>query len=199
MLKSLLASAALIAFAAPAFAADTYDLDPTHSDVIWMASHMGFSKSIGKFAEVSGHFTIDENEPAKSSVEVSINTASIMTGFAKFDEHLKSGDFFDVANHPTASFKSSKIVITGENSADIHGDLTMLGKTNPLVLKATKNKIGENPYNKKQTAGFSLTGIIDRSKYGMEYGVPGVPAEVQLIAEVEAIKRDEAAVAPKAE
>lgn len=190
-MKKALSFIALAAFATPALAAQTYHFDKTHTNIIWSASHLGFSNSLGQFMDYDGHFTIDEKTPEKSSVEITIKTDSIMTGLPKFDEHLKSADFFDVAKHPTATFKSTKIERTGDKTAKIHGELTMLGITKPLMLDATMNKIGTNPFNKAQTAGFSITGTIDRSEYGMNYGVPGIPAAVDLMVEAEGILKEE--------
>lgn len=180
---------AAVFLAAGAHAADTYIIDEMHTNIVWSASHLGFSKSFGTFSGVSGSFMLDEAEPEQSSVEISVDTASIVTGIPKFDEHLKSKDFFNVEAFSTATFKSTKIEKTGDKTAKIHGDLTMLGKTHPLVLDASLNKVGINGFNKKATAGFSLSGQIDRTKYGMDYGVPGIPAMVDLIIEAEGIKQ----------
>ena len=188
MLHNIIFISAL-ALSAPALAADAYIIDKAHTNIIWGASHMGFSKSFGTFSEVSGQFTLDETAPEASTVEITVGMQSVITGIPKFDNHLKSKDFFDTETHPTATFKSTKIELTGEKTAKIHGELTMLGQTHPLALNATLNKIGVNGFNKAHTAGFSLTGSIDRSVYGMEYGVPGIPATVDLIIEAEGIKQ----------
>lgn len=190
MLRFISCSALFLMTFGAAHAADTYVIDKTHTNIIWSASHLGFSKSFGTFSEVSGEFTLDEAAPQNSSVEVHVQTASIVTGIEKFDEHLKSKDFFYSESHPVAKFKSTKIEMTGDKTAKIYGELTMLGQTHPLVLDATLNKIGENGFNKKQTAGFSLTGTIDRSLYGMIYGAPAIPNEVPLIIEAEGIKKE---------
>ncbi len=190
MLRNLIYISAL-ALGAPALATDTYIIDKTHTNIIWGASHLGFSKSFGTFSEVSGQFTLDDAAPEASSVEITVDMQSVVTGIPKFDNHLKSKDFFDTETHPTASFKSTKIELTGEKTATIHGELTMLGQTHPLALNATLNKVGVNGFNKMHTAGFSLTGSIDRSQYGMEYGLPGIPATVDLIIEAEGIKQTE--------
>lgn len=177
--------------ASPVLAADRYHFDKNHTNIVWAASHLGFSKSFGTFLEFEGGFTLDEKEPENSSVSITIQTDSISTGIPKFDAHLKSDDFFDVKKFPIATFKSTEIKKTGEKTAEIHGDFTMLGQTHPLTLDATLNKVGTNSFNKKQTAGFSIRGTIDRTKYGMSYGVPGIPAEVELMVEAEGIKQTE--------
>lgn len=182
-----LLTAALVSSAS--LAADTYLIDKTHTNIIWSASHLGFSKSFGTFSEVSGHFILDEANPQNSSVEVLVRPSSVVTGIAKFDSHLKSKDFFGIEAHPAITFKSTQIELTGEKTAKIHGNLTMLGQTHPLVLDATLNKVGINGFSKQPTAGFSLTGSVERSLYGMTYGAPAIANEVGLIIEAEGLKQ----------
>ncbi len=169
-------------------AAERYVFDDTHTSVIWFADHMGFSASTGQFMDFNGEITLDENNPENSKVEITIKTDSIRTGLPKFDDHLKNADFFNVEKFPEAKFVSTKVEVLGDNKAKVHGDLTMLGVTEPLVLDVKKNKIGKNPFNGKQTAGFSAHAVIKRSKYGMEYGLPGVGDDVRLVIEAEAIQ-----------
>lgn len=171
------------AFAAP----ETYTLDPSHTNIYWKASHFGFSSPSGKFADVSGTLVLDEAKPENSKVKVIIKTASVVTGIPKFDEHLKSPDFFNVLKFPEATFSSFKVEKTGENTAKLHGDFTLLGITKRIVLDATLNKIGDNMFG-NHVAGFSLKGEIKRSDFGMRTALPGISDEVQLDIEVEAIR-----------
>ncbi|MDY0029281.1 MAG: YceI family protein [Pseudobdellovibrionaceae bacterium] len=191
MKKTLLATAAaaltLTSATTASFAAtETYVLDPYHTNVVWHANHFGFSTPSGKFADVSGKIMLDEAAPQNTSVEVVVKTGSIVTGIEKFNEHLLSKDFFNVTEFPEAKFVSKSVEVTGENTAKINGELTMLGQTHPLILDATLNKIGEHPFSKKKTVGFSAAGTIKRSEYGMTYAVPGVSDEVPLSIEIEA-------------
>lgn len=187
--KTLMVSALSLSFAFPALAApETYTIDPNHTNVIWFANHFGFSNPSGKFAAVSGTLTLDEANPANSKVSVSIATATLMTGIAKFDEHLKSADFFDVAQYPAANFVSNQVEITGSDTAKVHGTLTLRGVAKPVVLDVKLNKIGEFPMNHKKTAGFSASTILKRSDFGMSYGLPGVADDVKVIIESEANK-----------
>lgn len=164
-----------------------YRFDPSHTNIIWSASHFGFSKSSGQFLDFEGVMVIDNEAPEKSEVNITIQTESIFTGLPKFDQHLKSKDFFDVENHKTASFKSTKIELVGENKAIIHGELTLLGKTKPLTLDATLNKQDINPFNQKPTIGFTVRGVIKRNEFGLDYGLPGISNEVDLWIEAEGI------------
>lgn len=189
--KYLLAFFLFFAFIHTSHASEKYIFDKKHTSILWFASHIGFSKSHGHFTDFSGYILIDEAAPEKSYVEITIDTASILTGIKKFDDHLISKDFLHSAKFPTAKFVSEKVVITGENEADIHGQFTLLGITKPLILKAKLNKIDKNPFNKKKTVGFSVTGAFDRSEYGMKYAVPMIPANVEIMIEAEAIKATE--------
>lgn len=187
LLSTLALSAALFSFsAAPSFAADTYKLDPTHTTVIWHANHFGFSNPHGLFSMLEGSVTLDETAPEKSSVEVTVNTQNIFTGNPKFDDHLKSKDFFNIGEFPTATFKSTHVEKTGDNTAKVTGNLTILGVSKPLTLDVTLNKKGEHFMTKAPTVGFSATGVIKRSEFGMNFGIPGVSDEVPITIEAEA-------------
>lgn len=185
MKRLLLSAVSALALAATAQAADHYTIDPQHANVVWKANHLGFSNPSGKFAEVSGHFMLDEAKPANSTVVVTIKPGSVVTGIPKFDEHLKSADFFESAKFPEARFESTKVEVTGEKTAKVHGNLTLKGITKPVVLDVTLNKIGEHPMNQKKTAGFSATTTLKRSDFGIDYGIPAVSDEVQIELEVE--------------
>lgn len=163
-----------------------YVFDQTHTQVTWHANHFGFSTPNGKFTDVSGDITLNEKNPEKSSVNVVIKTAKIDTGIEKFDEHLKSKDFFNVEKFPEAKFTSKTVEVTGKDTAKVTGSLTLLGVTKDVVLDTKLNKIGENPFTKKKTAGFSATTTIKRSDFGMSYGVPGVADDITLTIEAEA-------------
>lgn len=181
----VLLSACLIVLPAKAFAQTAYKIDPNHANLTWMVSHFGFSHPSGKFPDVEGRFVLDEKTPQKSTLTVRVGTASLITGISKFDEHLKSADFLDVTKFPHAYFRSERIELTGENAANVTGILTLKGIDRPLTLAVKLNKLGLNPANDKKTAGFSATGAIKRSDYGIVYALPGVADEVTLKIEVE--------------
>lgn len=192
-MKNYLLSAALcgsLLFSGSAMAeVEHYKFDTVHSQVIFFVEHMGFAKSEGEFLDFDGDLYIDRDNLANSSVNVVVKTASVDMDDTKWDDHLKNADFFNVTEFPVMTFKSKEVVLTGENSADIHGDLTILGITKPLVLHTVHNKTGENPYSKKKQVGFSATGVVKRSEYGMDYGIPNVGDEAELRIEVEAVKQ----------
>lgn len=182
---SLILFCSLQSFAANA--ADTYKIDPNHTSVIWSANHFGFSSPSGKFSDIEGTITIDENNLQQSSVEITIKTSSMTTGFSKFDEHLKGSDFFNVASFPTAKFVSTSIVPSSKTNARVNGKLTFLGITQFISLDVKLNKKGLNPINQKQTIGFSATANIRRSDFKMNFGLPNISDNVKLTIEAEGI------------
>lgn len=167
-------------------AAVTYTLDPYHTNLTWQANHFGFSNPSGKFATVTGTVTLDEAAPQNSVVNVTVNTGSVMTGIDLFNEHLRAENFFNSEKFPTATFVSKKVEVVSADTAKVEGDLTLLGITKPVTLDVKLNKIGENPINKLKTAGFSATGTVKRSEFGMAYALPGVSDDVKLMIEAEA-------------
>ncbi len=176
---------ALLSVSAPAFAADTYTLEPTHTSVTFQYTHFGFSHPTGKFMNAVGTVTLDEATPANSSVEVSFAIDGVNTGVAALDTHLKSADFFDAAKFPTATFKSTKVEPTSATTAKVTGDLTLHGVTKPVTLDVTLNQKGPNMM-KKITAGFTAKGTINRSDFGISTYVPAVSDQIDLYIEAEA-------------
>ncbi len=170
---------------APAHAADVYTFDKNHTNIVWSADHFGFSRPSGKWMDVDGKLTLDEQNPVNSKVEAVINIASLTTGLPKFDEHLRNDDFFRAGTFPQAKFVSTRVEVTGEKTAKVYGDLTLLGQTRPVVLDVTLNKIGMNMISQKKTAGFSATTSIKRSDFGMNYAIPGVSDQVDIAIETE--------------
>jgi len=108
----------------------------------------------------------------------------------KWDAHMKNEDFFHVEKYPEMTFKSTGIEVTGENTARITGDLTLLDVTKPVTLNVTYNKSGVHPYSGEYVAGFSADTMITRSEFGMDYGLPGVGDDVEIRLEVEGIRQN---------
>lgn len=158
----------------------SYVLDKSHAKLNWGVSHFGFSTYTGEFTDFDARLRLDARAPERSNLAVRVNTASVETNDDKLDEHLRSADFFDVAKHPSASFQSTRVEVTGPRSARVFGNLTMLGRTRPLALEVAFNGAGENPVSKTYTVGFSAEGTIRRSEYGMTTFVPGIGDDVKL-------------------
>lgn len=180
----------LLLISTQVFAKETYDVDVNHAQVIWHADHFGFSKPAGKFSDIKGKIIFDEKKPENSSVEVEIKIASLTTGLKKFDEHLLGEDFFNEAKYPNAKFISKKIQITKRNQAKIYGELTLCGVKKDIVLDANLNKIGINQFSQKKTIGISAKAKINRSDFGIDFGLPGIGNQVVLDIEIEANLND---------
>ncbi len=185
-MKKIFLPLAVALFSFSAQAADNYKFDPHHTSVVWTANHFGFSNPSGKFSEVEGDITLDEKNPAKSKVNVTVKIANLFTGYDKFDNHLKSSDFFNVEKFATATFVSTKIALTGKNTAKVTGNLTLVGVTKPVTLNVKLNKMAVSPISQKKTAGFTATALIKRSDFGIDYAVPAVGDNVKLLIEAEA-------------
>ena len=163
--------------------AEKYDIDASHSGVVFGWNHFGFSNPSARFDKLEGSVLLDKAELSKSSISVTLPVEGLDTGVAKLDEALKSPDFLDAAKYPTITFKSSKIEKTGKNGLKITGDLTVHGVTRPVTLDAKVNKIGifEIPgVIKAQAAGFDATTVIKRSDFGVSKYVPAVSDEIAV-------------------
>ena len=185
---ALIAAAPLAAGAAQAQSA-SYAIDPTHTFVTFEISHFGTSTNRGRWDKKEG--TVQFDKAGKSGkVELTIDVASINTGTAAFDKHLRGTDFFDVEKHPTAKFVADKFVFNGDKVSEVSGSLTLLGKTNPVTLKASQFNCYQNPMLKREVCGGDFETTIDRTAYGMNYGIQwGFPKDVRLVVQVEAVKQ----------
>jgi polyisoprenoid-binding protein YceI len=175
LLAAALASASTVAFAEPV----TYRLDPAHTDVIAQWSHFGFSNPSAHFGDVDGTLVYDADNVAASSVEVTLPLSGLNSFTAKFDEHLRSSDFFDAAAFPVATFKSTKVEAVGEGRLKVTGNLTIKDTSKPVVLDVALNKAGEN-MGGQPTIGFDATTTIKRSDFGVDLYAPKVSDEVEI-------------------
>jgi len=174
-------------FAAPAWAADSYTVDSRHTFPVFEVNHMGFSTQRGRFNKSSGKVTLD-TAAKKGSVELVIETASLDMGLDKWDEHMKSEDFFNVAKFPEMRFVSDRLVFDGDKVVAAEGSFTLLGVTKPLTLAVSNFRCAPHPMVKKQACGADITATLKRSEFGMSKYVPGVSDEVKISVPVEAIK-----------
>ena len=160
--------------------AGTYTLESSHARVVFSVSHMGFSTWYGDFAGATGTLTLDPKALADAKLDVSIPVASVTTTNAIVDGELKSPAWFDAAQFPTITFKSTKVDLTSPTTAKVTGDLTFHGVTKPTTLDVTFKAVGANPMSKKVTIGFDATGTLKRSDYGQKTYVPIIGDEVSL-------------------
>ena len=166
--------------AAIAVASGTYKLDPTHTDVLAQWNHMSFSNPTAHFGTVDGTLVYNADDVSQSSVEVTLPLSGLNSFTAKFDEHLRSADFFDAATFPVATFKSTKVEAAGTNKLTVTGDLTIKDQTKPVVLDVTVNGAGQHPMMKVPAVGFDATTTIKRTDFGVGAYAPNVSDEVKL-------------------
>jgi polyisoprenoid-binding protein YceI len=186
LLTAVIASSAFgMAAAEPA----RYELDAAHTTVAFMVEHVGYAKTLGQFLRVSGGYTFDDETGRLSSLRVVVATDSVDTHHEARDEHLRSGEFLDVEEHPEMTFTAASAQRTGEGTFAVTGELTLLGMTRPLTLEATLNKHAPYPIgDRADVMGVSARGTLKRSEYGMTYGVADdlVGDEVEIVIEIEA-------------
>lgn len=185
MKKYLLSIMLAGGLSATAYAAETYNLEPTHSFVEFHYNHMGFSNPSGKWP-ATGTLSLDSKDIAKSTANITIKIGDIITGVDKLNEHLQSADFFNVAKYPTATFVSQKISNIKGKQFDLTGMLTLHGISKPVTLHVTQNALAVNKVSNLKSAGFSATGTIKRSDFGVDMYAPAVSDEVKLNIELEA-------------
>lgn len=168
-------------------------LDTVHTHVGFSVKHMMVATARGQFKSYSGTLRLDEKDFSKSQFEGEIDVASVDTGNADRDNHLRTNDFFDVANHPKILFKSTKIEPKGEGEFVVHGDLTIRGVTKNVALDVEFSGTSKNPYG-KTVAGFSAKTTINRKDFGvafnavLETGGIAVGEKVKIEIEVEAVQ-----------
>lgn len=190
MIKLMLRSIVIAGFfgaalSGAALAADQpYHADLAHTQILFAVNHMGKSTMHGTFKSFTVDLKFDPKAPAKTSVSAVIDASSVDTGFGPRDTHLKSPDFFDVAKFPNLTFKSTKVDVTGADTAKVTGDLTMLGVTKPVTFDAKLS--GQGPGMMGATVyGFSLSGTLKRSDWGMTKFTPALGDDVAFIIESE--------------
>ena len=191
MRKSILTLAAAAALAAGAAHAETatYAVDPSHTFATFEISHFGASVNRGRFDKKEGSVQLDRATKT-GKVDITIDTTSINSGTAAFDKHLQSADLFDAAKFPTIKFVSDKFSFNGDKVSEVSGNLTLLGKTQPVTLKAKQFNCYQSPMLKREVCGGDFETTIDRTAFGMNYGIAwGFPKDVRLVVQVEAVKQ----------
>lgn len=157
-----------------------YEIDPSHTNVIWGINHMGFSTYYGRFNKIEGTLNFDAKAPEKSKLDVTINPASVDTNNEKLQAELIGPQWFDTAKYPRITFVSTKIEKLSATGGKVTGDLTLHGVTKPVTLDVTFNGAGANPIMKVEELGFSAKGKIKRSDFNVSQYIPMVGDEVEL-------------------
>jgi polyisoprenoid-binding protein YceI len=192
--KRLAALLFVLAPSAALAAPESFTIDPYHTYPNFTVDHLGISTMHGRFDKTSGKATLDRAAKT-ASIDLTIETASLTTGdndkgtrARSRDEHLRSADFFNAAEFPRITFKSTNIAFTGDNPGKIDGNLTMLGVTKPVSFNVVRWKCNPASGTGKERCGGNATGTIKRSDFGMKYGLPNIPDEIGLNVMFEATK-----------
>ena len=169
----------------------TFEIDAEHFSIGFLVEHVGYADTLGQFLEAEGHFVYDESANELKSGEVTIEADSVFTNHERRDEHLRGGDFLDAGDHDSIRFEATDWQPSEDNPerGTLEGELTLLGKTRPVALEVTINKAAEYPFGHGEyTLGISARTTIERSEWGMTYGVDKnlVGDEVELMFELEA-------------
>ena len=172
----------------PAYAAaEGYAIDPAHSFVMFRIKHLDIGYVYGRFNEFAGTVQLDEASPSTSSVNVEVKATSVDTGVKQRDDHLRTPEFFGVAQFPTITFKSTAVKKTDDTHFDVTGDLTIHGVMKPVTVRMEKTGAGKDPWGKFRI-GFEGTVELKRSDYGMK-GLPDMVADaLRLTLAFEAVK-----------
>lgn len=186
-MKKIWIAIPLFCAAGLAQAAD-YQLDPDHTFITFEVLHNGTSTVRGRFDATEGRVRFD---PAAGTgdARISVNMASINTGSKGFDEHLRTVDFFSVANHPQATFTSTAFHFDGQTVRSVDGMLELLGQSHPVTLRAVRFNCYQNKRLGKEVCGGDFQADLTRSQWGMNFGVPGIPDAVRLQIEVEGVRQ----------
>lgn len=180
--------ALLAVMCATGAAAAEYKIDSNHANARFAANHFGTSTNTGGFYGLSG--TVQYDPKAQTgSVDIVIPLSTLNTGLPGFDKHLKSKDFFNAEKYPEMRFQSTKWHFQDGKVTAVDGNLTLLGKTQPVSLKAKQFNCYNSPMLKAQVCGGDFEAVIDRTQWGMDYGVAyGLTKEVKLDIQIEAAK-----------
>jgi len=191
LLGALVLAAPLAAMAAP----ETYVIDPIHSYPHFAVDHLGVSTTRGRFDKMSGTFTVD-TAAKTGGVELVIESASVSTGDRdkgarkrSRDEHLRGADFFNVAEFPKMSYKSTAVKFNGDVPVEVQGQLTLLGVSKPVTLKIERWVCKDHPFRKKPMCGGDASGSFKRTDFGMKYGVRAIGDVVALFIGFEGYKQ----------
>lgn len=187
-LVCILAAISLGFFNNALFAADTYNVDTDHTYIMFRVKHLDVGYSYGRFNGPSGTFVFDESSPSNSSIEMQVKTEDVDTNVEKRDNHLKSPDFFNAAEHPVIAFKSTSVKKTAGDSYAVAGNLTLLGTTRPISMVARDTGAGKDPWGNYRR-GFETTFTIKRSEFGMNFMLDGVSDDVDITVSVEGIRQ----------
>lgn len=169
-------------------AAQTYQIDPVHTSLVFRVKHMNTAYVYGMFRDVKGTVIVNEANPAQSSISVEVDANSVYTANEQRDNHLRSPDFFNTRQFPTIRFASTEVRKVNATTGQVKGNLTMRGVTRPITANVVLTGRGKNQQG-RDIIGFETTFTIRRSEFGIRYGLPGLGDEVRVILSIEAVRQ----------
>ncbi len=185
-MRNLIMTTLLTLFASTALALENYTIDPTHTYPSFRINHLGFSTMQGRFDKTQGSLTIDWAKKS-GSIDIIIDASSISTGMKKRDDHLRSPDFLNAAEFPEITYKSTQVTINSDKTATVEGLLTIMETSRAVALNVNQINCGDHPMKKgTYVCGFDATAKIKRSDFAINYALPAIGDEIELIFEVEA-------------
>lgn len=169
-------------------AAQTYQIDPVHTSLVFRVKHMNTAYVYGMFRDVKGTIIVNEANPARSSISIEVDANSVYTANEQRDNHLRSPDFFNTRQFPTIRFASTEVRKVNETTGQVRGNLTIRGVTRPITANVVLTGRGKNQQG-RDIIGFETTFTIRRSEFGIRYGLPGLGDEVRVILSIEAVRQ----------
>lgn len=188
LIYTILTAGLLAFFCVTAVAADTYVVDPDHTSIIFRIKHLDIAYVYGRFNVPSGSFVFDEALPAKSAIEMQVQTKKVDTAVDKRDNHIRSPDFLNAGEVPLASFKSTAIKQLSDGAYEVSGNLMLLGQSRSIVFKAQDTGSGKDPWGYYRR-GFITTFTIKRSEFGIDFMLNDVADEVEITVSFEGIRQ----------
>jgi polyisoprenoid-binding protein YceI len=179
-MRTLILCAAMAAATSPVLAQDAYELDPAHTQVVFSVDRFGFTTIFGSFMTAGGTILLDSETPENSSVTAHVDTASVFLGNATRDQHVAGQFWLDADANPQLTFESTNIAMTGEDSAEVSGQLTLWGESRDVTFDVRLNQIGTDPATQRQAVGFTITGTINRADWGHETAAAIVGSEIGI-------------------
>lgn len=165
-----------------------YALDPKHAVLLWKVNHLGFSKYVGRFNELDASLDYDPEDPSAARVSVVVKTASVDVNFPKFEDDLRGRSWFNSNAFPEATFESTSVKLDGAGKGSVTGNFTLLGVTKPVTFDVMFNGGAQNRLTQTYTVGFEVSGVINRSEFGLKTLLPAVGDEVELEFHAEFLK-----------
>lgn len=169
-------------------ASDAYKVDPVHSVVLFHVTHDTVGQFFGRFNEVAGTFLLDPDQPEQSSLQFTVRTSSVDTHNSRRDDHLRSPDFFNARQFPTATFTSTQVRRVSDREWEVTGDLNLHGVTRPVTVSITDYHAAVSPRTNKQAAGFKATFLVNRSDFGITTMPVVISEQVRVIAGIEGVR-----------